>query len=163
MKYDRIAEIMSSKPGNCRQILHRAKEKLCQAAPFRCTSEDGLAEFMDIFLTAVTSGDHSLLIARLREDVILYTDGGGQRPAALKPVIGAIPVLKYMIGIYNKWSDEVFFAAMKVNGESAVVLHHRHNGLPDSVTFLNFDGISLAAVFIIRNPDKLKGILNRPV
>ena len=144
-------------------MLHRAKGKLNQAGPVRRTSEERLAEMMQVFLAAATSGDSKSLIARLREDVTVYSDGGGKRPAALHPVTGPMAVLKYMMGIYNKWSEGFFLSVARVNGEAAVVLHDRCSGLPDSVTFFNFEETALTAIYTIRNPDKLKGVQSRAV
>lgn len=163
LEYGAIAEIVDSNPDNCRQMLHRAKGKLNQAGPVRRTSEERLAEIMQVFLAAATSGDSRSLIARLREDVTVYSDGGGKRPAALHPVTGPIAVLKYMMGIYTKWSEGFSLSIVRVNGESAIVLHDRSSGLPDSVTFFNFEETALAAIYTIRNPDKLKGVQNRAV
>ena len=161
LEYGAIAEIVDSNPDNCRQMLHRAKEKLDQAAPVSRTSEDRLVEIMQVFLAAVNSGDSSSLIARLREDVTVYADGGGKRPAALQPLKGPIAVLKYMMGIYTKWSEGVSLSITRVNGEAAVVLHDRSTGLPDSVTFFNFEEAGLTAIYTVRNPDKLKGVQNK--
>jgi hypothetical protein len=72
-------------------------------------------------------------------------------------------VLKYMMGIYNKWSEGFSLSIAQVNGEAAIVLHDSSSGLPDSVTFFNFKETGLAAIYTIRNPDKLKGIQNRAV
>jgi len=161
--YGAIAGIVDSTADNCRQMLHRAKAKLDRAGPVRRTSEERLAEIMQAFLAAASSGDSGSLIARLREDVTVYSDGGGKRPAALHPVTGPMAVLKYMMGIYNKWSEDFFLSIVRVNGEAAVVLHHRRSGLPDSVTFFNIGETGLAAIYTIRNPDKLKGIQHREV
>jgi RNA polymerase sigma-70 factor (ECF subfamily) len=127
-EYEAIAEIVESNPDNCRQMLHRAKGKLNQAGPVRHTSDERLAQIMQVFLAAATSGDSGSLIARLRADVTVYSDGGGKRPAALHPVTGPMAVLKYMMGIYNKWSEGFSRSVVRVNGEPAIVLHHRSSG-----------------------------------
>jgi RNA polymerase sigma-70 factor (ECF subfamily) len=162
-EFGAIAGIVNSSPDNCRQLLHRAKGKLSQAGPVRRTSEERLAEMMQVFLAASASGDSESLIARLRADVTVYSDGGGKRPAALHPVTGPMAVLKYMMGVYNKWAEDFFLSVVRINGEAAVVLHHRSSGLPDSVTFFNFEETALTAIYTIRNPDKLKGIQSRAV
>lgn len=163
LEYGEIAGIVDSSPDNCRQMLHRARGKLDQAGPPSRTSEERLAEIMQVFLAAAASGDSSTLIARLREDVTVYSDGGGKRPAALNPVTGQMEVLKYMMGIYNKWAEGFLLSVVRVNGEAAVILHDRYTGLPDSVTFFNFEETGLAAIYTIRNPDKLKGVQSRVV
>jgi RNA polymerase sigma-70 factor (ECF subfamily) len=163
LDYSEIAQILSSKPVNCRQILHRSKEKLRQHSPVNRTSEDTLVELMGAFLLAVTLGDSSSLIARLRDDVTLYADGGGNRPSALQPLTGPISVLKYLTGIYNKWLEGISFSVARLNGEAAVVLYVRDTGLPDSVMLFSFSETRVAAIYIIRNLDKLKGVKNRPL
>jgi RNA polymerase sigma-70 factor (ECF subfamily) len=163
LEYGAIAGIVDSNPDNCRQMLHRAKGKLNRAWPVRRTSEERVAEIMQVFLAAATSGDSRSLITLLREDVTVYSDGGGKRPAALHPVKGPMAVLKYMMGIYNKWSEGFSLSVVRVNGEPAIVLHHRSSGLPDSVTFFNFEETGLAAIYTIRNPDKLRGVQSRAI
>jgi RNA polymerase sigma-70 factor, ECF subfamily len=161
MEYGAIAEMMESSPDNCRQMLHRAKQKLGQAAPATRTSKVRLVEMMQVFLAAANSGDSSSLITWLQEDVTIYSDGGGKRPAALHPVVGQTAVLKYMIGIYTKFSIGLSLSIEQINGDAAVVLRDRKAGLTDSVTFFSFDQGRLAAIYTIRNPDKLKSLQNR--
>ena len=72
-------------------------------------------------------------------------------------------VLKYMMGIYNKWSEGFSLSVVRVNGDPAIVLHDRNSGLPDSVTFFDFEETGLAAIYTIRNPDKLKGVQSKTV
>ena len=159
--YGIIAKILSVKADHCRQLLHRAKDKLHQSAPVSRTSQDQLAELMAVFLAAVSSGDSSPLIARLREDVTIYADGGGKRLAALKPVVGPMAVLKFMMGIYNKGAEGVSFLIARVNGEAAVLLHDLTTGLPETVMFFNIEETRLATIYMVRNPDKLKGIAKK--
>lgn len=163
LDYSEIAQILSSNPVSCRQILHRSKEKLRQHSPVNRTAEDDLVELMGAFLLAVTLGDFSSLIARLRDDVTLYGDGGGKRPSALQPLTGPIPVLKYLTGIYNKWLEGISYSVARLNGEAAVVLYARDTGLPDSVMLFSLCETRVAAIYIIRNLDKLKGVKNRPL
>jgi RNA polymerase sigma-70 factor, ECF subfamily len=163
LEYEAIAEIVDLSADNCRQTLHRAKEKLSRAAPVSHTSENRLVEIMQAFLAAVTSGDSSSLVARLREDITVYSDGGGKRLAALQPVRGRTAVLRFLMGLYNKWSEGVSFSVARVNGEAAVVMYDRDAGLLNSVMFFHFEEGGLAAIYMVRNPDKLKGVRNRAV
>ncbi len=160
-EYDLIAGILETSPDNCRQILHRAKDRLRQMAQPSPTSVDQLREIMQLFLAAATSGDPSPLIARLREDVIVYSDGGGKRLAALNPIRGSRAAANFMMGIYNKGSEDVSLSVAQINGETAVVLHDINTGLPESVLFFEFDEAKLSAIYMVRNPDKLKGVQNK--
>jgi RNA polymerase sigma-70 factor, ECF subfamily len=162
-EYEAIAEIVDSSMDNCRQMLHRARERLSQTLPVIRTSENQLVEIMQAFLAATTSGDSSSLVARLREDITVYTDGGGKRLAALQPVKGRMAVIRFLMGIYSKGSEGGSFSVARVNGEAAIVMHDRDVGLPNSVIFFQFEEGQLKAIYMVRNPDKLKRVRNSEV
>ena len=98
----------------------------------------------------------------LTEDVVLHTDGGGVRPAALNPIAGADRVGRFFAGLARK----------HLLPPAAPLLHlGRINALPGFVT-LELDGLPqttaleirdgrIAAIYIVRNPEKLAGIAAR--
>ena len=75
--YDEIAEIINKTNDNCRQIFKRAHQHLKDD---RKRFEIDMATHERIFkqfLQACNEGDMEGLIALLREDVVMVTDGGG--------------------------------------------------------------------------------------
>ena len=107
------------------------------------------------FMRAVRSDDAAALASLLAEDAVLVSDGGGKRPAALRPLVGREDILMLLAGVGRRWSlppvESLRLAWI--------------NGLPGAV-FDTGDGVQtvalepdadgrLAAVYIVRNPDKL--------
>jgi RNA polymerase sigma-70 factor, ECF subfamily len=87
--------------------------------------------------------------------VVLHTDGGGVRPAALNPIEGVDKVVRFFAGLARK----------RVAPPSPLLHLGRVNSLPGYVT-LEPDGLPqttalevregrVAAIYIVRNPEKL--------
>ena len=104
----------------------------------------------------VTSGDMTALAGLLTEDVSMHADGGGKRSAAARPFLGFDQVLK---------AHEGFAALFRKHG-SQLVRTGFINGLPGFVTregdgelqttALEIENGRVAAIYIMRNPDKLR-------
>ncbi|RYJ00779.1 MAG: sigma-70 family RNA polymerase sigma factor [Acetobacteraceae bacterium] len=137
-----IAALLARGEPACRKLAERARVRLGEAVPRQAVSEAGLR-------------------ALLARDVVLHTDGGGIRPAALNPILGEAKVGRFFAGL-----------ARKGQLPPAPLLHlGRINGLPGFVT-LEPDGLPqttaleiregrIAAIYIIRNPEKLAAIQAR--
>ncbi|MCK8785199.1 sigma-70 family RNA polymerase sigma factor [Roseomonas sp. NAR14] len=112
------------------------------------------------FLAASRGGDVAALRDLLARDVVLHTDGGGRRRAALNPVRGAERVGRFFAGLARK------------HPALPPLLHlGRINALPGYVT-LEADGLPqttalelregrIVAIYVVRNPEKLAGIIRR--
>lgn len=155
--FEEVAEIIGREPAACRQLASRARTHVRAARPRFTTPKERGLEIAQAFFTASRSGDMSGLQALLAEDVALYSDGGGIRSAALRTVIGAEDVLRVHAAIARKFEE---------SGSSALLRYGLVNGLPGFVTrepdgilqttaFLLEEG-RIAAIYIMRNPDKLK-------
>lgn len=155
--FEEVGEIIGREPAACRQLASRARTHVRAARPRFATSKERGLEIAEAFFAASRSGDMSSLQTLLAEDVALYSDGGGVRPAALRTVVGAEEVLRVHAGIARKFAQA---------GPSSLVRYGLVNGLPGFVTrepdgllqttaFL-IEGDRVAAIYIMRNPDKLK-------
>lgn len=154
--YREIAEHFSVKEDHCRQLYHRAKERLHGRKRFEVDKERQ-QKIQGIFEHAVLSGDLSSLIGLLKEDVITYSDGGGKVPAAVNAVRGKESVSKFLQGIYSK-NPHAVFCFTYINGcPAAVVLI---NGVPDTVAVIEADEEGISHCYLIRNPDKIGHIQN---
>jgi RNA polymerase sigma-70 factor, ECF subfamily len=156
LEFEEVATTIGRDPAACRQLAARAREHVREARPrFQVEKQRGL-ELAEAFFAASRSGDMKTLSAMLAADVSVHTDGGGKRPAVLKPIVG-------------------FDAVMKAHERLAVLFKHRHsklvragfiNGLPGFVTLeadgelqttaLGIEDGKVAAIYVMRNPDKLK-------
>ncbi len=92
----------------------------------------------------------------LAADVSVHSDGGGKRPAALEPIIGFEAVMEVHRNLVNLFK----------NGGSKLVRAGLINGLPGFIsleadgqiqtTTLDIEDGRVTAIYIVRNPDKLK-------
>ena len=154
-EYDRIAEIVERSPGNCRQILARARAHVRADQPRFDTRPDRHAALLDRFLAAATTGDLAGLEALLADDITVTGDGGGKVPALTTPVQGRTRVARFLVGLFRQ--AERLGARLEpavVNGE----LGGRAIS-PDgqTVAVFAFDIVDdrIAAVYNVVNPDKL--------
>jgi RNA polymerase sigma-70 factor (ECF subfamily) len=153
--FDEVAETIDRDVAATRQLAHRARANVRQARPrFDVPRQHGL-EIAEAFFTASRTGDLDGLRAMLAEDVYFHADGGGKRPAALRVVEGLEQVMLLHQGL----------ARVLAKGGSSLVRTGYINGLPGFIS-LEADGLlqttaldvqdgRIAAIYIVRNPDKL--------
>jgi RNA polymerase sigma-70 factor (ECF subfamily) len=156
LSFEEVAETIQRDAAACRQLATRARSHVREARPrFKVDQQRGLA-LAEAFFAASRSGDMQALGAMLADDITVYADGGGKRPAVKQPIIGFDAVMKAHIHLANHFK----------NNQSKLVRASFVNGLPGFVT-LESDGElqttafeiadgKIAAIYIVRNPDKLK-------
>ena len=108
------------------------------------------------FFAASRSGDMTALGAMLAADVSLHADGGGKRPAATEPVFGFDAVMKvheYLAGLFRK-NDSKLVRAGFVNGLPGFITLEADGEL--STTALEIENGKVVAIYVVRNPDKLR-------
>jgi RNA polymerase sigma-70 factor (ECF subfamily) len=147
--YAAIAAAVGKTEDNCRQIASRARRKVRAARKPETAAAS--AELLAELLTATASGDIDGLLALLDTDVVLLSDGGPDRRAARRPVVGPEKVARFMVNLARRlasFSVEVG----SLNGEVVVIFH-----LPDGPMVLGGDVVDGRFVGLQwqRNPDKL--------
>jgi RNA polymerase sigma-70 factor (ECF subfamily) len=147
--YASISAAVGKTEENCRQIASRARRKVRAARPpeVQPASSDLLAQL----LLATASGDIDALLGLLDTDVVLLSDGGAERRAARRPVVGAEKVARFMINLARKHPPTAA-RADRLNGEEVVIFQ-----LPDGLMIVGGDVADgrFVSVQIQRNPDKL--------
>lgn len=154
--YEEIATTLERSPAACRQLAGRARAHLREQRPrFEADQQRGL-ELAEAFFAASRSGDMKRLSALLAADVSMHADGGGKRPASLDPVVGFDAVMQLHERLASGFGRD----------GSRLVRTGFINGLPGFVTreadgflqttALEIDKGLVAAIYVIRNPDKLK-------
>ena len=150
--YDEIAEAVGKTPAAVRQVAHRARSHV-QARRPRVTAS--LAEQEAViarFREAAATGDLQALLDVLSPDVVLVTDGGGKKQAALRPILGVEKVLRFLAGVRPD-AVPVEHVRMWLNGQPA--MRFVIGGVLDGVgTAVIEDGV-VTALHLVRNPDKL--------
>ncbi len=161
--YDEIGDALDLSPANCRQLFHRAKERLREHRPRFQPSPTRHRQLADSFAQAMLTGDPTKLQSLLAEDVTFTADGGGKVSAILKPVHGDVAVSRLMVGFWNQAvernrvtaPDEQYGLTIEtINGLPAIV-GWRGKSLEAVFTFTETRDKGIVAIDAIRNPDKL--------
>jgi RNA polymerase sigma-70 factor, ECF subfamily len=158
LDFAEVARTLDRGEAACRQLAARAREHVQAERPrFSPSPEEG-ERLAAAFVKATASGDTHGLQRLLAEDVVLYSDGGGKRAAALNPIYGADKVVRFLEGITRKGGVIATTKARPatVNGAAGFVLREDDGSL-DTMAFEHRDG-RIVAIYITRNPDKLNHV-----
>ncbi|MBC5993392.1 sigma-70 family RNA polymerase sigma factor [Pontibacter cellulosilyticus] len=151
--YDELADSFGIKQDHCRQLYHRAKEKL-SASKRHHVDPARKKKILNLFEEACLSGNLTTLIEQLREDVVFYSDGGGKVPAAVNNIHGKKNASKFLKGIYSKNGIRAVFKFAYLNNSPAAVVFI--NGKPDTIAILAADAGGISEMYFVRNPDKIQ-------
>jgi RNA polymerase sigma-70 factor, ECF subfamily len=156
--FDEIAKAIDKSEANTRQILARARGRLRDARPRFTASRRESEEVVRRFRHACVTGDVGELMAVLHGDATLVSDGGGKAAAATRPLLGADRIAKFVFGYARKLHySETDFQLVTINGTPGLLMRHPVAG-SGTYSFDIVDG-RIRAIYIMRNPDKLRGFL----
>jgi len=153
--FDEVSRVLDRDPAACRQLASRARDHVRSGRPRYAVAEDRGRTIAEAFFQASRSGDMTALQSLLAEDVVMYSDGGGIRNAALNPIFGREKIMRFYDGI-----------ARKADGLVPAIRHFAlFDGLPGHMS-LEADGLPQVAaldiedglirgIYLIRNPQKL--------
>jgi RNA polymerase sigma-70 factor (ECF subfamily) len=154
--FEEVAATIQRDVGACRQLATRARTHVREARPrFEVDKRRGL-ELAEAFFAASRNGDMKALGAMLAADVSVHADGGGKRPAAVKPIVGFDAVMKvheYLATLFKKNGSKLVRAGF-VNGLPGFITLEADGEL--QTTALDIEDGKIAAIYVVRNPDKLK-------
>jgi RNA polymerase sigma-70 factor (ECF subfamily) len=151
--YGEVAAMVGKTEAACRKILQRARERVRAERPrFEIGREQHLA-LLGRFIEAARSGVPAQVQALLTADATYMGDGGGKAKTTVRAVLGAERVARLVIGIERKWTGGGQHEVIMVNGAPGLLTWR--DGVPDSVTSLDVRDGRIAAIYSVRNPDKL--------
>jgi RNA polymerase sigma-70 factor, ECF subfamily len=150
-----IAPMVGRTPADCRQIGHRARQRLMDGRPRFEVEPEAVEPVVQQFLAACLGGDLSQLMALLTPDVTVTNDSGGKVTAIRKTIIGQDRVGRLFLGIFRRWWAHLSVQIRPVNGQPALMIFNRDQLYAVS-TFDIREG-KIQAIFQVLNPDKLKG------
>ncbi len=153
--YDAVGLTLERSPAACRQLAVRAREHVRASQPRFAVPQDAASRLVTAFIDAVRRSDLTALKGMLAEDAVLVTDGGGKRKAALRVMTGPDDMLALVQGLLWRGNLEPMTAARpaRINGYLGVVIEGPDG--PFTISFEPQDEDRLAAIYVVRNPDKL--------
>jgi len=153
--YAVVAETLDRSEAAVRQLASRAREHVQDARPRFTIDQDKAMKLAAAFAAASATADTKLLSELLAEDAILVSDGGGKRSAALRIMVGRDDIIRLFQGIHWRHGDQGIqsFEAVRINGYPGLLLHMADG--PETFAFEPGEDGKIAAVYVMRNPDKL--------
>jgi RNA polymerase sigma-70 factor (ECF subfamily) len=156
VSFEEIAQTIGREPAACRQLASRARTQVRAARPRFEVPKERALQIAAAFFTASRGGDMQALQSLLASDVAFYADGGGKRPAAPHPVVGIVDVMRLQAALARLFARKA----------SQLIRYGFVNGLPGFVTLesdnelqttgLQIEAGRIVAIYVMRNPDKLR-------
>ena len=151
-----IGEIVGRSPEATRQLASSARRHIRDLRS-RPTDAAEHARLVTAFRRACEVGDLDALVRILDPEVPSTSDGGGKVRAALRPMVGAENVARFLLGVLRK-APELSVEERDVNGERGLVVSAGDQvvGTVSLGTVTSGDGDGrIHDVWIVMNPDKL--------
>jgi RNA polymerase sigma-70 factor (ECF subfamily) len=151
--YREIARILEKSEAACRQLVHRARERVTRDRKRFQVSDAARVSLLRKFAAAVAANDEQALLALLAPDAAWTADGGGRVPASPRPLVGAERIVKLLLGLQRVYGGGASYELLEINGEPG--LGFRADGQLLAAMAVESDGARIQAAWVIVNPDKL--------
>ncbi|SIQ84001.1 RNA polymerase sigma-70 factor [Micromonospora avicenniae] len=153
VSYDEIAAAVGKSPAAVRQIAHRARQHVDARRPRTVVSPGEMRAALEAFQRAVETSDLRDLLDVLAPEVVVVSDGGGVRQAALRPIVGAEKAIRMFLGSMRKVGGTLTTEPTVINGSPALLF--RVDGEIDGVAALRIEDALVTGIYYVRNPEKL--------
>jgi RNA polymerase sigma-70 factor (ECF subfamily) len=154
--FDEVGPMIDLSPSASRQLASRTRRKLDhERDSLRRPDEAREQELIARLLTTISSGDIDAVMELLAPDVVLLSDGGAQRHAARRPVVGPDRVARLVVNLARRLMAADHARLVQVNGEPGLLFEA--DGEPDQVLSFAFtpDG-RVRRLYSQLNPEKLR-------
>jgi len=165
--FSEVATALDRGEAACRQLAARARAHVRAARPRGATASPARAgeieakhtQLMSAFAAATQAGDLTALTQLLASDVRVVTDGGGKVASALDVIDGAGRAARFLIEATKKrpgawWREEFTLRFATINGLPGVVVDGPLG--PVQTAAFEIEGDVIRALYVVRNPDKLR-------
>lgn len=164
--YDEIARHLERTEAACRQLISRARKNIKSDYARHVVAQEERDRLVEAFMHAVRSCDVTALAQLLTADAVLLADGGGKVAAVMRPLRGNALIARALIGFAQLPDSRGWrLVPTTVNGLPGCLI------VDDLADERLVQTIALApsahepgrvgALYIQRNPDKLRAIAQR--
>lgn len=154
-----VAGALERDPAAVRQLAVRARKHVHAARPRYPVDRAEADRLAQAFFAASRDGDLVALTALLADDVVIRSDGGGKVVAFRNPIRGIDRVLRLYAGLRKKFAGAPPVQAVRsitIDGLPGYIGYDRGDIL--QTTALDIRDGRIAAIYIVRNPDKLRHV-----
>jgi len=162
MPYGQLAQVLGKTQDACRQMVARARGRVrAGGARFAATDAEHEA-LLTAFAAAAQAGDAAALTQLLAPDALFTSDGGGKASAALRTIRGATDIAKLVIHTAGQArAPRGTVRRVRLNGRPGLVIADA--GKVEVSTSIDVEAGRIAALYIMRNPDKLQRLIGPPL
>lgn len=155
--YAQVASALERSEAACRQMVHRARERVRAERKRFAASVDARDALLRKFTAALEARDERTLLTLFAPDATWTADGGGKTAASPRPLVGAEQIVRLLIGLREKvWPADRVMEVATVNGEPG--LRIRDGERVVGVLGIESDGERIFAAYAVVNPDKLSRV-----
>jgi len=151
--YADVAGVLETSGANARQLASRAREHLRGRRPKVKVKRETHQQLLWAFVKACAEGDASALFGLLKQDAVLYSDGGGKVQAAINPIYGADRIVRFILGLNKKGVGELRGFAVDVNGSPGAAV--TRDGAPYMIHAVEVEDDRIRTVYYVMNPEKI--------
>ena len=163
--FNEVATALDRNAAACRQLAARARAHVREARPRgtalpRSQEVDAKhAQLMSAFLAAIGTGDVDAVMQLLASDVRVVTDGGGKVRSALDVIEGSERAARFLVEVTRPrpgawWRHDFTVRFAPINGLPGVIVEAPEGAM--QTTAFEIEGESIRAMYVVRNPDKLR-------
>lgn len=158
--FGEVAQTLGRSEPAVRKLASRARGHVRDERRRSSSDRGELLRVRDAFLAALEGDDPVALERLLTDDVTFISDGGGNVPAATVPVTGRDRVSKLLFGLKEKgFRSIVRIETVTLNGLPGLVTFNAA-GVQEAIAF-QFSQGRVAAMYVMRNPEKLRSVGRR--
>ena len=158
--YDEIAKVLERSEAACRQLIHRARERLRDERRQGAMSAKEKETLAERFLAALRAGDRDTLLSLVAPNATWTSDGGGIVTASRRVIIGADRITRLLLGMERKWPF-VRHELTWLNGEPAITTSYGDQLV--CTTAIEYSEGGIAAFYRMLNPHKLRHVRRAPI
>ena len=167
-----VATTLERGEAACRKLATRARTHVRELRPRGATASPARsagidpkhAQLMSAFAAAIQSGDLDALKQMLATDARIVTDGGGKVRSALDVIEGSDRAAQFLVNVTRKRPDAWWRADFRprfslINGLPGILIDSSEG--PVQTTAFEIEGDVVRALYVVRNPDKLRHLAIR--
>jgi len=152
--YPTIAEIVGKSQANCRQMFRRARQHITARRPRFQPKTEQPEQLAQQFLHTCLNGDMQGLMSLLADDVIFYSDGGGNVLSAINPIYGVDKVGRFLEALFRKAPDNTQLKPAIINGQPGFLTYIEEQLF--NVAILDITAGQIQNIYMVLNPNKLQ-------
>ncbi|PJZ55676.1 sigma-70 family RNA polymerase sigma factor [Leptospira barantonii] len=160
LDYKIISEAIGKTQENCRQTLKRAKDALKSGRKKYSPDKEAKRKLLHNFLLASAKGQPELLLPFFKEEIVLWSDGGGKVHAARIPLLGKERVAAFLIRTSRNpiFTDTEFYFT-ESNGAESLLVYKDNKPIYLRSFLMDENGIN--SIYTMLNDDKLQAYRNK--